>query len=189
MTLNRYDNLFSLHDPDDYRGGDILSHYENFFNSLHQKGFRQIGRGGTRTVFARPTENFVIKVPHRGDGVIDNIVEHLVWRKYRNKPTSRNLLVAPCRLLPNGALCMVKVIRANPDSARINHPWIDNMADMFQGGYHKDKLVIFDFALETLEREEWESEWGVKSEILHCDGWAPYRAKVLNGELIPFTER
>ncbi len=188
MSFNRYYSLFSLHSSNQWRGGETTVYYNNFVSSLVQKGFSHLGSGGTRLAYARG--NFIIKVPRYADGIIDNMVEHWIWHKYRSNPTSRNIKVAPSRLISNGCLLMVKVDpNINWDEIG-DDSWVrKNMIDGFQGGYYKDKLVVYDYALEARERDELEASWGIKSHVLHSKDWNDFfREKVLKGATVPFEE-
>ena len=138
--------------------GNVGDTYTKFKEDLLNKGFIKIGRGSFRTGYAR--KNIIIKVPHNVDGVIDNMVEACAWHKYKSQPTNRGLYLAPCRLLPNAALSMVKL---DVTTSRGWPAWTKNILDGKQCGWKKNKLYVYDYAIEIVERYEWEKQWNVQS--------------------------
>src|SRR5271170_2003139 len=90
-----------------YYDEDLDDQYVDFTAQIISLGFEHVGGGGFRETYLRG--RVVIKVPSTTDGIIDNRVEAAAWRHYRAKPTSREIRLAPCRLLPNLCLMMVAV--------------------------------------------------------------------------------
>lgn len=137
----------------------ILDYWKNAaIHHLKLAGFRYLDSGSFRRVYSRG--NIVIKLPHCIDGYIDNVMEARGWRKYKNKPTEWGARFAPCRLLPDGLLMMVKV-----DYSNITYSSLPNWAKQMDGaqiGTWKGKLVSYDFALNMTERLKWEKEFGWK---------------------------
>jgi len=134
--------------------------FDDFEDKLKAAGFEYISSGSFRRTYAR--NKIVIKVPHNGDGIIDNRVEAAAWRKYRKNPTSRGLRLAPCRLLPNGCLLMVKL---NLNTRRSWPKWLKEVwCDGKQAGLYKRRYVMYDYACDIPERHQWEEEWGVESQ-------------------------
>lgn len=151
-------------DDDDDTGGAVSSaEYHATVDYLKAKGFCWVGSGMFRSVYKR--KGVVVKVPFNNDGYVDNRTEAAAWRKYHNEPTTLGVYVAPCRLLSNGCLMMVTV-----DSNKIDWndlpPWA-NLIDCNQVGMYKGRMVAYDFALDVMEREEWEKEWGTSSMFFH----------------------
>jgi hypothetical protein len=150
-------------DDEEVGGSVSQKEYDATCDALKSRGFEYVGAGMFRAVFMRG--GVVVKVPHNKDGYIDNRTEAAAWRKYRNKPTSRGAYVAPCRLLDDGCLMMVSV-----DSDNINYanlPAWARQIDCSQVGMYKGRMVAYDFALDVMEREEWEKEWGTFSKFFH----------------------
>jgi hypothetical protein len=145
-------------------GKCLLKQNGPFVEHLTDNGFTYLGQGSFRQVYGRG--NIVIKVPMNDDGAIDNMVEARAWKEARSKKTRLGLYVAPCRLLINDSLMMVKVVEADYDSL----PAWCTVIDQRQAGYYKNRVVAFDFALDTLERLMWEKEWGVRSNFFR-DRW------------------
>lgn len=137
--------------------------FVQFEEYLKSRGFEYIGCGSFRRGFRR--NKIIIKVPRNDDGLYDNRVEAAAWHKYKNQPSSQGIILAPCRLLSNGCLMMVRVERkyfteeAAPSWAKAVEGW--------QVGTYRGRLVAFDFALDITEREEWELQWGVRSEFYY----------------------
>lgn len=145
----------------------MTSQYSKFTESIGARKFTYLGAGSFREVYAR--RNIVIKIPMTTDGLNDNIIEARAWKKYKNKPTSMGAYLAPCRLLPNGCLMMVKV---NDEFTDEEYKKLDDLSwtsdiDAQQVGKYKNKIVAYDYALDTKERYEWEKEFEVKSEFFH----------------------
>jgi hypothetical protein len=141
-------------------GGKVIHHYHQFISDLNSKGFEHIGNGSFREGFAR--KKIVIKVPRNWDGIIDNITEAFAYSKYRERPTSRNIYLAPCRLLPNLSLMMVKVNFYSDETPF----WTKNLIDG-QYGLYKKKFVSYDYAFEVVERFDIEKMLKVKSVAWH----------------------
>ncbi len=158
----------NYHD-DSYCGESVKHLYERFVFDIESKGFKYVACGSFRSAYIR--NNLVIKVPNNEDGIIDNKIEARAWRKYKNKPANKGIMLAPCRLLPNGCLIMKKVNTKIPslvynEMARLDSPirWAYDI-DGNQVGMYRDKLVAYDYAMDISEREEWEDEMGLYS---HC---------------------
>lgn len=132
--------------------------YDAFIDHLEKAGFTYIGSGGFRKTYAR--NKVVIKVPYSQDGVYDNLTEARAWAKFKSKPTKYGIELAPCRLLPNGCLMMVKVERKIDKNIKV--PMWANDVDGGQVGQYKNKIVAYDYALDVAERKIWEKEWKVK---------------------------
>jgi hypothetical protein len=149
-------------------GGNVYGKFDAFEDQIKAAGFAYIGQGSFRMTFAR--KNIVIKIPHNKDGITDNRVEAAAWKKYKKKPTSRKLRLAPCRLLPNGCLMMVKVkINGNTTA---EPKWLSKVfCDGKQAGLHKRRYVLYDYACDIPERHQWEKEWGVESEFFTHRCW------------------
>src|SRR5208282_6466306 len=88
-------------------GRDVGDMFDDFIAYLKGRRFVRVGQGCFREVFHR--KGVVVKVPFTTDGITDNRIEAAAWRHYRNNPTNRQLILAPCRLLTNGCLMMVAV--------------------------------------------------------------------------------
>ena|SRR5208282_1153937 len=146
-------------------GGSV--DFYDFEVQLKDIGFKYVDQGSFRRTFVR--NKIVVKVPHNKDGIIDNRVEATAWRKYRDKPTSRGLKLAPCRLLSNGCLLMVKL---NLGGKGRYPKWVyDCHTDGRQLGLYKRRYVLYDYACEIPERHKWEKEWGVESEFFSERAW------------------
>jgi hypothetical protein len=124
--------------------GTIENRYKKFQFMLESKGFLYLDVGGCRHTFQR--NNIVIKVPHREAGVIDNIVEAAVWRKYKNGKTPEGIRLAPCRLLPNNSLMMVYV-ELDIDYRKL--PSWAKSVDCEQVGMYNGCYVAYDYALDV----------------------------------------
>lgn len=158
--------MFVYH-PDMFKDNDP---YVDFINHLYDVGFEEIDSGSFRTAFVRG--NVVIKVPMSDEGLIDNMVEARGWKTYKHKATRNRIRLAPCRLLPNGALMMVKV---EPTSE--GPEWI-KVVDGEQVGLYKGRVVAYDYALDLVERFRWEREWKTQSELFHSDEWEQRRPHI-----------
>ncbi len=137
---------------------EFEDNFADFVADLKSKGFHYVGAGSFRHVYCR--KNVVIKIPRNFNGKIDNMVEAKAYRKYKNGPTNLGLYLAPCRLLANGSLMMMKVdtflISGEcPDWA--TYDTIDNC----QIGKYRNRVVAFDFALNLTERISWENDAGI----------------------------
>lgn len=134
-------------------GESLGDRFDDFTSYIQQLGFEHVGGGTFREVYLR--KKMVIKVPYSTDGIIDNRVEAAAWRRYRDRPTSRELRLAPCRLLPNLCLMMVAVdVSYNP-----NEPEWTSRVDNEQVGVYKGEVVAYDYAGDMVERREWETLW------------------------------
>lgn len=154
--------------------------YDSFVNQLSKTGWMWVGGGSFRRVWGR--NNHVVKIPRNNDGELDNIMEFKAWRKYRNKPTSLGLFLAPCRLLQNNCLLMANV---DVDSgAEIELPWQHptdpnlNLLDKDQAGIYKGRVVAYDYALDLQERLSWEEELEVYNSFFQ-QKWVIYRPHLL----------
>lgn len=159
-------------------GADIPDYvFRSFVEQLESKGFYYLGSGSFRKTWAR--KNVVVKIPSNLDGVVDNRVEASVWRRYRNQPNSFGYHFAPCRLLPNGCLMMVKVEwRDMRDEDRAE--WI-RFIDSNQVGKYKGRVVAYDYALDVPERIQLEKDWGIESVFFHSR-WLGPREYLRTGE-------
>jgi hypothetical protein len=146
--------------------------YVDFINHLYDVGFEEIDSGSYRTAFMRG--NVVIKVPLSEEGLIDNWVEAKGWKTYRHRATRNRIRLAPCRLLPNGCLMMVKVDVSWCDSFP---PWTE-LVEGGQVGTYKGRVVAYDYALDLVERFRWEKEWKVQSEFFHSEEWEQRRPHI-----------
>lgn len=156
---------------------DFYTHYDNFTKHLSQIGFKRLDSGDFRSVWVR--NKIVIKIPLSMDGAIDNLVEAKAWRKYKKKKAKLGIYLAPCRILPNCTLMMVKVnlsysYKKNPD-------W-SQMIDQEQVGIYKKRFVCYDYALDIPERIEWEKEWGVPYSFFQ-DEYVQRRPHLISGKL------
>lgn len=151
--------------PPDEGNDDTGGHVDNhrIIAELVKRGFEHVGGGMFREAYMR--KGVVIKVPHNRDGYVDNRTEAAAWRKYRNKPTSLGVYLAPCRLLPNGCLMMRAVDTERPNYSSLP-TWAQSI-DCSQVGFYKGRLVAYDYALDIMEREEWEMNWGTASNFFH----------------------
>ncbi len=141
-------------DPD--HDEDTSIRFDSFVQHLINAGFKPAGWGSFRRTYIRG--NVVIKVPRNPDGVIDNLMEAKAWRKYRSEPTDQGIYLAPCRLLPNGALMMVAIEHLAYD----DKPHWSSTIDCNQVGRYKDRVVAYDFALDLSERHKWEKELSIE---------------------------
>lgn len=150
--------------------------YDSFKTHLHMTGWMHVGGGSFRTVYGRG--KWVIKIPYCTDGALDNLMEAKAWRKYKGKPTSLGLLLAPCRLLPNGCLLMASV-----ETHRGIPSWKKDIEgiqvlDKCQAGLYKGRVVAYDFGLDLTERLGWEYELGL-SQTFFQNEWAIHRPHLL----------
>lgn len=161
-----------MSNADGWKGARIKDSYNEFIRTIEAAGFQYLSSGSFRMGYQR--EDKIIKVPRYSDGLIDNMVEARAWRKYRNRPTSEGLHLAPCRLLPNGCLMMVCVRR----TGLYDRPaWCDKI-DGAQVGIYLGRYVAFDYALEIPERFEWEKEWNKRSVFFNSPCWERYCGSV-----------
>lgn len=162
-------------DEDDEEVGGSLDQevYDAMTDEVKNAGFSYVGAGMFRTVYIR--DKVVIKVPHNQDGFIDNRTEAAAWRKFRNNPTPFGVHLAPCRLLPNGCLMMMAVDTDYGEFSDL--PGWARSVDCSQVGFYKERLVAYDYALDVLEREEWEKEWGTASKFFHQNRLSYLRKK------------
>lgn len=156
-----------VYDPTLFKDSDP---YVDFIDHLIECGFEEIDSGSFRTAFVRG--NIVIKVPQSDEGLIDNMVEARGWKTYRHRATRNRIRLAPCRLLPNGCLMMVKVEPCSEGPA-----WI-KCVDGEQVGTYKGRVVAYDYALDLVERFKWEEEWKVQSELFQSDEWETRRPHI-----------
>lgn len=126
-------------------------HFGRVTEKLLNQGFEKIGQGSFRVTYARG--KVVIKIPYNQAGFEDNLTEAYNWRKYKSTPNTRGFVFAPCRLLPDGSLMMVKV-EGIRDWNTI--PFWAYKIDGTQCGYHKGKLVAYDYACDA--GHNWEAK-------------------------------
>lgn len=135
-------------------GENLDDQYHNFIAQIVALGFEYLSEGSFRTVYRRKA--MVIKIPYTTDGINDNRVEAAAWRRYRGHPTSRDIRLAPCRLLPNLCLMMVAV---NTNISQVSCPrWVSRV-DSEQVGIYKGEVVAYDYACDIVERRKWEEQW------------------------------
>lgn len=115
---------------------EYLERYKDFIVYLEQVGFEYIGHGTTRFVFKRG--NYYVKVAFIDAGDLSNYREAKYWHRDRFR---KEIKVAPCRLLPNGALLMVKVEIV--DYVYELCPWAAYV-DCGQVGLYKGQFVAYD---------------------------------------------
>lgn len=167
-----YKNInITNHNPNEVNGGSLYKEYQPFVNFIISCGFEKVDTGSFRTGYRR--RNTFIKVPKSGDGVIDNVVEAIAWRKYRNNPTDRYIYLAPCRLLNNYCL-MMPAVQIN---CAERPPWFSNLLDR-QFGLYRNKYITYDYAFEITERPEIERDLGVRSEFFNSNLWQSYRQQL-----------
>ncbi len=147
-------------------GGFIGDKYDAFRRHLESVGFHKVNYGSFRATYIRG--KVVVKVPRNMDGEIDNRVEAAGWRKYKSNPTKDGILMAPCRLLPNGCLMMAAVEQCyvDPHEEGTKHSWVAHI-EGWQVGKYRGKIVAYDYALDIPERRQWEKEWGVESDFFN----------------------
>jgi hypothetical protein len=131
--------------------GRRLKRVVKFRLYLESIGFSFIGNGSFRDCWSRG--DLVIKVPKNHDGALDNIVESEVYKKFHS---INGVKLAPCRLLNNGALVMLKV----DTSVRYDEGRFDGN----QVGIRKGQFYVYDYALDCPEfRIKLEKELGIYS--------------------------
>jgi len=123
------------------------SYFQEVETKLKNLGFHYLGEGGFRVAYG--LKNYVIKVPYNEEGFEDNLTEAYTWRRYKNKPHHQGYMFAPCRLLPDATLLMVKV---NPVRNRNNLPSWTKYIDCEQVGEYKGRIVAYDYACDTGHR-------------------------------------
>ena len=128
---------------------DTIQDFEGF---LQTSGFHYLNSGSFRDVYSR--KGIVVKVPSSPEGLRHNIFEAYIYRKFRNTPTTRGALFAPCRLLGNGCLMMVTV-EFYPEGER--KPDWSNWIDHEQVGFYKGRWVAYDFSIDIGESLEVEA--------------------------------
>lgn len=140
-----------------WKGKQIDENYKGFVEHIKRAGFTYVSSGSFRMVFER--KGVIIKVPLTTDGFNDNLAEHKAYHLYFNSPTHDGIYMAPCRILPNGALMMRRLKWGRPYSI----PKWANQIDGRQVGPYKGRVVAYDFGLDLSERAEWEKDWTIKS--------------------------
>ena len=155
------DDFSSDYEDDD----EVRSRYYAFEAHLEKIGFEYLSCGSFRATYIR--NQVVIKVPQNHDGVVDNVMEALAWKKYKSKATRLGSDLAPCRLLTNHCLMMVAV---EQDIDHDDKPFWSSHIDQKQVGSYKGRVVAYDFALDITERYLWEKEHKLRSEFFH-DTW------------------
>lgn len=157
-----------------------LPKYDKFISNLEKMNFEYLGQGSFRMVYKRG--KIVIKIPLSVAGLLDNMAEHRAYHTYFSKRTKQGFKLAPCRLLPNGTLMMV-AMRFTWDAKL---PRWATMIDGHQVGQYKGKTVAYDYALNLVERLEWEEEWLRENPklakgnfFLHSDNWEYTRARLM----------
>lgn len=157
------DNCFKFYSKllKEYNRGDSYSfnfydYYQTFTDRLSELKFTKLEYGDFRSVWVRG--NIVIKIPLSMDGAIDNLMEAKAWKKYRNRKAKLGIYLAPCRILPNCALMMVKV---KTKFSRKKTPSWAQMIDNEQIGIYKKRFVCYDYALDIPDRLTWEKEWNI----------------------------
>lgn len=123
---------------------------ELFTDKLYECGFKYMGHGMYRKAYCRG--KVVVKVPKGHCGLVDNALEVHNWRLFRNKPNEHGIVFAPCRLIDNGCLMMVKVHEDRID--RIDLPDWANDIDGKQVGFYRGRLVAYDSACDVFNTDE-----------------------------------
>lgn len=159
------------------------SRMDDFQFKIELAGFENVGAGSFRRVFKRG--KVVIKVPKNHNGVIDNLFEAHAWKTLRNKPSEIGVVCAPCRILPNGCLMMVVVeaydLYDQDGKYKIPRPeWVGNI-DSAQAGFYKGQWVAYDYALDLVERHDWEDALEAHDSFFK-EEWAPNRKHVRDPE-------
>lgn len=158
-------------DPDDCQCNDsdydhaTYLFYTPFVQYIEDMKFSYKSFGSFRNVYGRG--NVVIKIPRNPDGLLDNIAEAKAWRKYRKNPTDIGLYLAPCRLLHNNCLMMVRV---NLGMYYSKKPEWSHLIDCNQVGERNGQVVAYDYALDLTERFLWEKESGLYSRF-YTEDW------------------
>lgn len=142
-----------------WKGEPIYEFYKEFVAHIKKAGFTYVNSGSFRSVFERG--DVVIKVPNTTDGFNDNQAEHKAYHTYFNGPTRDGIRMAPCRILPNGALMMKRLKWGKPYAV----PRWANQLDGKQVGPYKERVVSYDFGPDLSERVEWEKSWAIKSKF------------------------
>lgn len=142
--------------------------YVSFIRHIESKGFVYLGQGSFRSVYQRG--KMVIKVPRNKDGINDNRTEATAWHKYKSHPTTKGYRLAPCRMLPNGCQMMVVVDRYVVTDILHKEEWTHKI-ESGQVGMYRNQAVAYDFALNIVERAEWEERWDFKSEWFYANNW------------------
>lgn len=180
----------SLPDDVEFSGqynGSIFYKYTDFICEITRLGFEYVSRGSFRAGYRR--HNIIIKVPINGDGLIDNIVEAVAWRKYKNRPTNRHIYLAPCRLLSNHCLMMARVEIGFDRGAPA---WAKNLIDAQYGNYRNKKneqqIVTYDYAFEVTERFEIERKLGTRSQFWGSHRWRNERQSLKEDPLFVPSE-
>lgn len=145
--------------------------YEKFAAYLGTIGFNYLNQGSFRQVYERGS--VVIKIPLNRNGMYDNMAEARAYRKYRNRPTRRGVYLMPCRLLPNGCLMMRKF-----EDGEYKRPDWSKFVDGHQLARYKGRVVAYDYALDLVDRFQWEKEWGIKTSFFNSEKWRGRRAHI-----------
>jgi hypothetical protein len=145
--------------------------FEKFADYLVSVGFRYLNQGSFRQVYERGS--VVIKIPVNRNGMIDNRAEARAYQKYKNNPTSKGVYLMPCRLLPNGCLMMRKF-----EEGPYQRPDWSHLVDGHQLGRYKGRIVAYDYALDLVDRFQWEKEWGIKTSFFSSKRWRLRRAHI-----------
>ncbi len=156
-------------------GEYVLPNYQSFIDKMTAAGFEELDCGSFRLTFER--KGVVIKVPMYSDGIIDNMVEHTAYHTYFNRPLSNGMLLAPCRLLPNGCLMMRKIDWDNYEGDSTDPHW-GRLVDGGQYGPYKGRMVAYDYALDLTERFEWEKKWKRTSHFFNSKNWRRRRPHI-----------
>jgi hypothetical protein len=139
--------------------------YKDFEETLRSKKFHHLGEGSYRRGWQR--KNVVIKVPKCEVGYCDNILEAYAYRKYRKGPDYNDVVYAPCRLLPNGALLMTFVEFVEYKQLPVWCGYIDGM----QCGNYHGRIVAYDAASDIIGKDRSDAmKWGhVMGSMDHCE--------------------
>lgn len=160
-----------IYDPNLFENSDP---YDDFINYLLDIGFEEIDSGSFRMALGRG--KVVIKVPTSDEGLIDNMVEARGWKVYKSRATRHHhIRLAPCRLLTNGCLMMMKV--DSVDHSKTLPLWVSRVEGE-QVGLYKGRVVAYDYALDLVERFGWEKEWRTCSQLFHSDEWESRRPHI-----------
>jgi hypothetical protein len=145
--------------------------FEKFTTYIGSIGFRYLNQGSFRQVYERGS--VVIKIPLNRNGLIDNNAEAKAYQKYKNSPTSKGVYLMPCRLLPNGCLMMRRI-----EDGSYQQPDWSKFVDGHQLARYKGRIVAYDYALDLVDRFEWEKEWGIKTSFFSSQRWRARRAHI-----------
>jgi hypothetical protein len=141
MSISQDNALFDFYNK---RYFEDLS-YKEYAEKLEQRSFKWEGSGAFRHTYVRG--NVVIKVPKNDHGVSDNRTEAYAYRKFKANETERGLYLAPCRLLSNDCLMMVRV-QIDDETFKYAPQWVSYIEGS-QAGVYKGRWVAYDYAYDV----------------------------------------